>query len=54
MTQFWRRWIPTYSSMVSPLTDMLKKGIDFRAAWGPAQDKVVSDVKKAMSSWALM
>ena len=25
MTQFWRRWIPGYSSMVSPLTDMLRK-----------------------------
>eukprot|EP01043_Picozoa_sp_COSAG02_P070234 COSAG02_NODE_12355_length_1558_cov_17.662040_4_plen_68_part_00 len=54
MTQFWRRWIPAYSSMVSPLTDMLKKGIDFRASWGAAQDKAVADVKAAMSSYPVL
>ena len=45
MAQFYRRWIAGFSSMVSPLTDMLKKSVDVQQAWGEAQDKAVARVR---------
>ena len=54
MTQFWRRWIPGYSSMVSPLTDMLRKDVKFKSDWGEAQDAAVRQVKAAVSSYPVL
>eukprot|EP01052_Picozoa_sp_SAG31_P051985 SAG31_NODE_12609_length_929_cov_75.748193_1_plen_152_part_00 len=33
MCSFWRRWIPNFSACATPLTDLLKKGIDVPAEW---------------------
>lgn len=48
--QFFRRWIPGFSSMVAPLTDMLKKGVDFKTEFGDDQRKAVQDIKRALTA----
>ena len=51
MGQFYRRWIPAFSSITSPLTDMLKKGIDFAATWGEPQEEAVMTLKAKMTEY---
>ena len=51
MAQFYRRWIPAFSSITSPLTDMLKKGIDFATAWGKPQEEAVQTLKAKMTEY---
>ena len=48
MAQFYRRWIAGFSTMVSPLTDMLKKTADIKADWGEDQDTAVAALKSAL------
>ena len=51
MAQFYRQWIPAFSTITSPLTDMLKKGIDFATAWGGPQEKAVKTLKAKMTEY---
>ena len=39
------------STMVSPLTDMLKKSADIKADWGEEQDAAVAALKSALTSY---
>jgi hypothetical protein len=48
--QFYRRWIPAFSCMTAPLTDMLKKGVNFKETWGDAQDEAVAKIKTALTT----
>jgi hypothetical protein len=54
MCQFYRRWIPAFSSITAPLTDMLKKGVDFATTWGKQQDDAVAKLKTAMSTYPVL
>jgi hypothetical protein len=51
MAQFYRRWIAGFSTMVAPLTDMLKKSVDVEATWGDAQDGAISKIKQSLTSY---
>jgi hypothetical protein len=46
-----RRWIPGYSILAAPLTDMLRKDVSLPAAWGPDQDRAVQRLKAALTAF---
>lgn len=44
----YRKFIPQYSSIVAPLTDLTKKGRKFQ--WGSLQEKAFDEIKKKLIS----
>ena len=46
---FYRRYVPNFAAMVSPLTDMTRKGMPTKIQWGEAQEKAFSYVKGALT-----
>ena len=49
--QFYRRWIPGFSSMAAPLTDLMKKGTNVTAVWAEEHDAAVGKIKAALTAY---
>ncbi|CAI7797521.1 unnamed protein product [Closterium sp. NIES-54] len=45
---YYRRFIQGYTSIASPLTDLLRNGVDFN--WGPAQQQAIEQMKQSLTS----
>ena len=55
LISFYRRWISDYSDMAGPLIELLPgKDKDISSRWGPAQEKAVEDLKKAITSYPVL
>ena len=54
MTGFYRRWIKNYAEMARHLNALLKKGVDVKTAWSDKQDKAVTDLKAAITSYPVL
>ncbi|PIK52169.1 hypothetical protein BSL78_10948 [Apostichopus japonicus] len=54
LTGYYRDYIPNYSALVAPLSDLTRKGSPNRVIWGSAQDKAFNDLKQALISPPLL
>ena len=46
---YYREFIPNYSAIAAPLTDLTKKGRPNQVSWGPAQEKAFTTLKKMIT-----
>ena len=49
---FYRRFVKDFSTVVAPLTEVIKKNVHFH--WGPAQEKAFQTLKGKLSSAPLL
>ena len=47
LTSFYRRFIPNFSAIASPLNEVVKKDISFE--WGERQQKALDDIKARLT-----
>eukprot|EP01050_Picozoa_sp_SAG11_P054343 SAG11_NODE_32618_length_282_cov_0.836066_1_plen_47_part_10 len=47
MASFYRRFISGFSTMVAPLAELLKNGVDVPSAWEQKHTDAVNALKKA-------
>jgi predicted NAD-dependent protein-ADP-ribosyltransferase YbiA (DUF1768 family) len=47
---YYRDFVPSFASLATPLTRLLKKGVDFGSSWGPDQDKAFREIKRVLIS----
>ncbi|CAI7886963.1 unnamed protein product, partial [Closterium sp. NIES-54] len=45
---YYRRFVQGYASIASPLTDLLRKGVEY--VWGPAQQQAFEQMKQSLTS----
>ncbi|CAI5467973.1 unnamed protein product [Closterium sp. Yama58-4] len=45
---YYRRFVQEYASIASPLTDLLRKGVEY--VWGPAQQQAFEQMKQSLTS----
>lgn len=50
LTGYYRDYIPNYSALVLPLSDLTKKGMPNKVIWGTARDKAFHGLKRALIS----
>ncbi|KAL1282690.1 hypothetical protein QQF64_001493 [Cirrhinus molitorella] len=47
---YYRCFIPNFSSLAAPLTDLTRKGQPEKALWGPAEEEAFQHIKKALTT----
>ncbi|KAL1251467.1 hypothetical protein QQF64_019263 [Cirrhinus molitorella] len=47
---YYRCFIPNFSSLAAPLTDLTRKGQPEKAPWGPAEEEAFQHIKKALTT----
>ncbi len=47
---YYRCFIPNFSSLASPLTDLTRKGLPEKVPWGPEEEEAFQQVKTALTS----
>ncbi|KAL1276794.1 hypothetical protein QQF64_036417 [Cirrhinus molitorella] len=47
---YYRCFIPNFSSLAAPLTDLTRKGQSEKVPWGPAEEEAFQHIKKALTS----
>jgi glycerophosphoryl diester phosphodiesterase len=50
LTGYYREFIPHYSTIASPLTDLTKKGQPKKVTWQEAQEKAFNNLKRTLTS----
>ncbi len=50
LANYFRRFMKNYSTIVAPLTSLLKKGKSIKDDWGPACDTAFAEVKRMLTS----
>ena len=50
LASFYRRYVPNFSTIVSPLTDATRKGMPNRIIWGEPQKKAFEKIKEVLTS----
>ena len=54
LTGFYRKHIDGYARIVTPLTDLLKKGVNVVTEWTPACTEAVETLKKAITKYPIL
>ena len=54
LTGYYRDYIPNYSAITAPLSDLTRKGLPNKVEWGNAQNNAFTDLKKALVSPPLL
>ena len=54
LTGFYRKHIDGYARIVTPLTDMLKKGVNVVKEWTPLHTEAVETLKKAITQYPIL
>ena len=48
------KFIPNYSAIAAPLTDLVKKGLPNEVKWKAAQEKAYESAKKAIVNYPIL
>lgn len=51
---FYRNFVPNFSSIAVPLTDLTKKGLPNKVSWGESQERAFVLLKKALCSFPIL
>ena len=54
LTGFYRKHIDGYARIVTPLTDLLKKGVNVIKEWTPSHTEAVETLKKAITQYPIL
>ena len=54
LTRFYRKHIDEYARIVTPLTDLLKKGVNVVKEWTPTCTEAVETLKKAITKYPIL
>ena len=54
LTGFYRKHIDGYARIVTPLTDLLKKGVNVVKDWTPQHTEAVETLKKAITQYPIL
>jgi hypothetical protein len=54
MASFYRRFISGFSTMVTPLAELLKKGVDVPSEWKPKHTEAVNKLKTALTTYPVL
>ena len=54
LTGFYRNYIPNYSTIAAPLTDLTKKGSPNRVVWGDPQERAFVTLKQHLTSYPVL
>ena len=50
MCNYFRKFVRGHAQMVKPLTDMMKKGVNFAATWDQSANDAFGNIKKALTT----
>lgn len=54
LTGFYRNYIPNYSTIAAPLTDLTKKGAPNKVVWGDPQERSFVSLKEHLTSYPVL
>ena len=54
LTGFYRNYIPNYSTIAAPLTDLTKKGAPNKVVWGDPQERSFVSLKQHLTSYPVL
>ena len=50
LANYYRKFISNFATIAAPLTDLIKKGMPNKVAWGPAQERAFKTLRDLLTS----